>query len=259
MAFDLFDTRVATDWGYSTLLLHHDQRPDCKRMMRRQYSNTMRRIRSFLTGHGEVDAAEYLKKNALSCTSASSASSGADEEEDAEGFDRQLLLQAGGALQLHLEQLFTWRSLSLLTGMMGTPNPLPDAYDRHPEMRYMVANLRCATPLTHDVLHTLQAVIDKPGDALSQTYLPLSYDDEDSTTACCYYAASASPHDIAIAARGAGFSKDLIALLADIEAVAIDRELPRRFYSVLADMQREAREPQREASYLLYLCRKNWV
>ena len=237
---DLFDADIATVWGSVELQTNG-------RSYRALYSDTMRRIGVFLTGRGEVVAAKYLRDH----TAAAQFVFGNKPNAAAATFGDT---NNGGSMELYLEQLFRCRSLVVAGGTNDEINPLPDAYDRYPEMRYMVCNLRGAVPLTSDVLWALQTIADS-FDPLRQVYLPDDVGEEEDGRR--YYAESGSPRDIASAAEAAGFAGAMVAMLNDIEIMCRELELPQLFYSVLAAMKREARDAkQRQAAAAPYLCRR---
>ena len=238
MKFDLFSTRIATEWGS----VDATKRSEYYCML---FLKTMQRIRAFLTEQGEYEASKYLREHVHAMWILYKGGNA-------------IVKKTGGSVELYLEQLFRWRPLVADGGGPGR-NPLPDAYDRHPALRYMVGNLRCVTPLTSDVMWALQTTADGFDPLImSQPYLPddVGDDEEDGRR---YYAASGSPRDIANAAEEAGFAGDMVELLDDIdeESVCAETDLPQGFYRVLAEMKREARDAkQRQAAAAPYLCRR---
>jgi hypothetical protein len=147
---------------------------------------------------------------------------------------------------MYLEQLFTRRSLAAYGGG-AAPNPLPDAYDRYPVLRYMVANIRCETPLTRDVIAVLQNIIECADPVEYGHFFIGNYD---APPLDDLYAGS--QNNIVSVAGAAGFATYLDELIEDIRREASSFSVPDEFYYVLNEMQNGARAPGR--GYARYIC-----
>ena len=210
---DLYDNDLITRrWG-GTLP------ENCSARYGSAYFDTMLRIKTFLDRHGTPAESRFFVQNAVHGVS-------------------------DGAVLLYLEQLFTCRSLAAYGAL---PNPLPDAYDRSPVLRYMVANIRCETPLTRDVIAVLQNIIESADPVEHEHCFIGNYD---APPLDDLYAGNQS--NIVSAARAAGFSTYLVELLEDIRHEASSFSMPDEFYYVLNEMQNGARAPCRE--HARYIC-----
>lgn len=151
---------------------------------------------------------------------------------------------------LYLQQLFECESL-LAYGGGREPNPLPAIYKRWPIVRYLVANLRCETPLTSDVVAVLQNVIEQ-AEPLKLWFSPENYDGDPLES---LYAGR--QEDIASVASAAGFATQLLDIIEDIRAeVAQCPDLPDEFFHVLNAMARTARDSVATRNYTpaRYIC-----
>jgi hypothetical protein len=187
---DLYDNaRITRRWGCVVP-------SDCSAAYRGAYRETMMRIRAFI--------ARYETPSTLGF------------------FDRHAVLNVSDSdVLLYLEHLFACENV------LAEPNPLPAVCARHPVLRYMVANLRCETPLTHDVIAVLQNIIDnaEPNAFFPQNFAVPALDS--------LYAGR--QEDIAGVAAAAGFSSQLADMVRDIRSEAVP-ELPDQFFHALNDM-----------------------